>query len=103
MSSDAAIGGSGGVAPWYRVIAIPDTCYGGTAERDYAAILPAALDAIQARRSFVTGWFSRGGGAPLELITNSGTLRPAPDAVGDPGQPRDHGEHSPARARHAAA
>src|SRR5258707_9379611 len=61
-------------APWYRVVAIPDVCYGGTAERDYASVLPALLDAAQSRRPFVTGWFSRGGGAPLELLTNAGPL-----------------------------
>jgi uncharacterized protein len=61
-------------APWYRVVAIPDICYGGSQERDYASVLPAALDAAQSRRPFVIGWLSRGGGAPLELITNAGPL-----------------------------
>ncbi|HXP21134.1 MAG TPA: ATP-binding protein [Streptosporangiaceae bacterium] len=70
--------GSGPADPWYRVIAIPDTCFGGTAERDYASVLPAILHAAQHRRPFVAGWFSRGGGAPLELITNAGPLPPAP-------------------------
>src|SRR5450759_4888754 len=66
---------SGGAAgPWYRVEAITASCIGGTAERDYASVLPAALNAAQRRRPFVAGWLSRGGGAPLELITNAGPL-----------------------------
>src|SRR5262249_35062618 len=73
MRSDPGIGPTAS-APWYRVVAIPDVCYGGTAERDYAAVLPALLDAAQSRRPFVTGWLSRGGGAPLELFTNAGLL-----------------------------
>ncbi len=76
MSSDPGIGASTN-APWYRVVAIPDTPYGGTAERDYASVLPAVLDAAKSRRPFVVGWFSRGNGAPLELFTNAGPL-PAP-------------------------
>ena len=66
-------------APWYRVVAIPDTCYGGTAERDYACVLPAVLDAVRGWRPIVVGWFSRGGGAPLELFTNAGPLPSVPD------------------------
>ena len=77
MGSSAGVGG-GAAEPWYRVIAIPDACYGGTPERDYASMLPAVLKAAQHRRPFVAGWFSRGGGAPLELITNAGPLPPAP-------------------------
>jgi len=77
MSSDPGIG-TGASAPWYRVVAIPDVCYGGTAERDYASVLPAVLDAAQNRRPLVTGWFSRGGGAPLELLTNAGPLPSVP-------------------------
>lgn len=78
MTSAPGIGLPGS-APWngaplYRVLAIPDVGYGGTAERDYAAVLPAALDAAAHNRPFVTGWLSRGGGAPLELITNSAPL-----------------------------
>src|SRR5262245_4139751 len=76
MSSDLGIG-AGASAPWYRVVAIPDVSYGGSAERDYAAVLPALLDAAQNGRTFVTGWLSRGGGAPLELLTNAGPLPPA--------------------------
>ncbi len=78
MTSDSGIG-AGGSAPWYRVIAIPDAPYGGTAERDYASVLPAVLDAAKNHRPFVVGWFSRGGGAPLELFTNAGPL-PLPPA-----------------------
>ncbi len=78
MSSESGIGG-GVAAPWYRVVAIPDAPYGGTAERDYASVLPALLDAARNRRPFVVGWFCRGGGAPLELFTNAGPLPPPPD------------------------
>src|ERR1700691_3249460 len=77
MSSDPGIGASGN-APWYRVVALPDAPYGGTAERDYASALPALLDAAKRSRAFVVGWFSRGGGAPLELFTNAGPLPPPP-------------------------
>jgi DNA helicase HerA-like ATPase len=77
MSSDSGIGG-GINAPWYRVVAIPDAPYGGTAERDYACVLPALLDATKGGRPFVVGWFSRGGGKPLELFTNAGPLPPPP-------------------------
>ena len=78
MSSDAGFGG-GINAPWYRVVAIPDAPYGGTAERDYACVLPALLDAAKGGRPFVVGWLSRGGGKPLELFTNAGPL-PTPPA-----------------------
>ncbi len=88
MSGDPGIG-TGASAPWYRVVAIPDVCYGGTAERDYASVLPAVLDAAHNRRPFVTGWFSRGGGAPLELLTNAGPLPSVPE----PGRARQEGEH----------
>jgi len=83
MNSDPGIGASPG-APWYRVVAIPDVCYGGTAQRDYASVLPALLDAAQSRRPFVAGWLSRGGGAPLELLTNAGPLPSAaqPPVIG---------------------
>jgi len=55
---------------------------GGGAEQDYASVLPAVLNAAMYRRPFVAGWLSRGGGAPLELITNAGPL-PEP-SVPDP-------------------
>jgi DNA helicase HerA-like ATPase len=35
------------------------------------------LSAAQGGRPFVVGWMSRGGGAPLELITNAGPLTPS--------------------------
>jgi uncharacterized protein len=72
--------GSGAAGPWYRVQAIlADGRQGASAERDYASVLPAALNAAMHRRPFVAGWLSRGGGAPLELITNAGPL-PEPGA-----------------------
>src|SRR5579862_3369066 len=66
MVASPGIGG-GAAGPWYRVQAITASCLGGTAERDYASVLP---------------------GAPLELITNAGPL-PAPAAAQD----RDHASH----------
>jgi hypothetical protein len=74
MAAASGIGG-GAAGPWYRVQAImADGRRGGTAERDYASVLPAVLNAAQHRRPFVAGWLSRGGGTPLELITNAGPL-----------------------------
>jgi hypothetical protein len=86
MGETAGIGG-GAAGPWYRVEAISASCSGGTAESDYASVLPAALNAVQHRRPFVAGWLSRGGGAPLELITNAGPLPLAasPGRYGPPG------------------
>src|SRR3984885_65071 len=81
--------GSGAAGPWYRVQAIlADGRQGASAERDYASVLPAALNAAMHRRPFIAGWLSRGGGAPLELITNAGPLPEpgAPDRQG-PGPP----------------
>src|ERR1019366_1204766 len=49
------------------------------------AILPAILSAAHRDSPFVIGWLSRGGGAPLELITNAGPLAgafPAGHSVG---------------------
>jgi hypothetical protein len=77
MSAASGIGG-GATGPWYRVETISASCLGETAESDYASVLPAALNAAQHRRPFVAGWLSRGGGAPLELITNAGPLPAAP-------------------------
>ena len=70
----AGIGG-GAAGPWYRVEAITAGLAGGSADRDYASVLPAALHAISRRRPFIAGWLSRGGGAPLELITNAAPPR----------------------------
>src|SRR5580704_4365705 len=66
--------GGGAAAQWYRVQAVSADCLGGSADRDYATVLPAALNAVRHRRPFIAGWLSRGGGAPLELITNAGPL-----------------------------
>jgi len=60
--------------PWYRVLAVPSPARVSSPEGDFVAVLPAALSAAQQRRPFVVGWLSRGGGAPLELITNAGPL-----------------------------
>ena len=72
VDSTSGIGDSG-AGPWYRVQAIT-AVGGGTAEQDYASVLPAALNAALRGRPFVAGWLSRGGGAPLELISNAGPL-----------------------------
>src|SRR5260221_1974535 len=78
--------GRGAAGPWYRVQAMTaDGRRGATAERDYASVLPAVLNAALHRRPFVAGWLSRGGGAPLELITNAGPL-PEPGRVIGPGR-----------------
>jgi uncharacterized protein len=68
---------AGPAGQWYRVQAVNAACLGGTADRDYASVLPAALNAARHRRPFIAGWLSRGSGAPLELITNAGPL-PSP-------------------------
>jgi helicase HerA-like protein len=82
--------GRDAAGPWYQVLAIAASGRPGSAEQDFIAILPAVLSAAQRGRPFVIGWLSRGGGAPLELITNAGPL-PAgeiPDpAVLDPAVP----------------
>jgi hypothetical protein len=83
MVQAAGIGG-GAAGPWYRVLSVSASCLGGTADRDYASILPAALNAVAHRRPFIAGWLSRGGGAPLELITNAGPLPAAGPALRDP-------------------
>jgi uncharacterized protein len=73
MGATAGIGG-GAAGQWYRVRSVSAACLGGSADRDYALVLPAILNAAMNRRSFIAGWLSRGGGAPLELITNAGPL-----------------------------
>jgi uncharacterized protein len=80
VGANSGIGGGAG-GPWYRVQAIMAGGRGGSAEEDYASVLPAVLNAAMHRRPFVAGWLSRGGGAPLELITNAGPLPepPPPD------------------------
>jgi uncharacterized protein len=57
--------------PWYRVLAIEAARGPSTPESDFVAVLPAVLTAAGHGRPFVVGWLSRGGGAPLELITNA--------------------------------
>jgi DNA helicase HerA-like ATPase len=98
MRRELGIGASPN-APWYRVVAIPDVCYGGTADRDYASVLPALLEAAQSRRPFVTAWLSRGGGAPLELLTNAGPLpsisaQPPASGAAAAGQPARSGQRA---------
>jgi uncharacterized protein len=110
MGESAGIGGNAG-ALWYRVLAVNARGTGGTAAGDYASVLPAALHAARHRRPFIAGWLSRGGGAPLELITTAGPLpepgRPArllshggadsadADSTGaDPVGPHSTGPHS---------
>ncbi len=71
-------GVAGGLqGPWYRIQAILSPARGASAEWDYVTVLPAVLSAAQSGRPFVVGWMSRGGGAPLELITNAGPLTPS--------------------------
>ena len=97
MGESAGIGGNAG-ALWYRVLVVNAGGTGGTAASDYASVLPAALHAARHRRPFIAGWLSRGGGAPLELITTAGPLP-------EPGRPArlvsqagtDRGGGAPAR------
>jgi hypothetical protein len=73
-------GAAGGFqGPWYRIQAILAPARGSSAEWDFVTVLPAVLSAAQSGRPFVVGWLSRGGGAPLELITNAGPLNPSGD------------------------
>jgi uncharacterized protein len=87
MGATAGISG-GAAGHWYRVQCVSADCLGGTTDRDYATVLPAILNAARRRRPFIAGWLSRGGGAPLELITNAGPLPAAPQPAG-PGQTGD--------------
>jgi hypothetical protein len=71
-------GVAGGLqGPWYRIQAILSPARSASAEWDFVNVLPAVLSAAQRGRPFVVGWMSRGGGAPLELITNAGPLTPS--------------------------
>ncbi len=73
-------GVTGGLqGPWYRIQSILSPARGASAEWDFVTVLPAVLSAAQSGRPFVVGWMSRGGGAPLELITNAGPLTPSAD------------------------
>ncbi|WP_267898458.1 ATP-binding protein, partial [Actinomadura harenae] len=62
--------------PWFRIQAIPAPERGVSAEGDFVSVLPAALSAARLGRPFAVGWLSRGGGAPLELVTNAGPAGP---------------------------
>ena len=79
--------GSGAAGLWYRVQAISAHNLGGTADSDYASVLPAIMNAARHRRPFIAGWLSRGGGAPLELITNAGPLPASAAGSGDKSTP----------------
>ena len=81
MGTIARLGGDG-AGPWYRVLAITSPGRARSAEQDFIAILPAILSAAHRDSPFVIGWLSRGGGAPLELITNAGPLGGAGIPVG---------------------
>ena len=83
MGVTSGIGGSTG-GLWYRVQAVDVSCPGGSAVTDYASVLPAALNAVRHRRPFIAGWLSRGGGAPLELITTAGPLPQPGRSAGGP-------------------
>ena len=73
MGTIAGLGGDA-AGPCYRVLAITASWGPRQAEQDFAAVLPAVLTAARRGSPFVIGWLSRGGGAPLELITNAGPL-----------------------------
>ena len=83
--------GDGRAGPWFRVVSLTAPRAAGSADQDFAGILPAALAAAGRGRPFVAGWLSRGGGSPLELITNAAAAEPAypapapPPGVPDPG------------------
>jgi uncharacterized protein len=94
MGASAGIGGAAG--QWYRVRSVSAACLGGSADRDYALVLPAVLNAATCRRSFIAGWMCRGGGAPLELITNAGPL-PGVDAADAAEGGADEGSTEPRR------
>src|SRR5215469_7546612 len=98
MEESAGISGNAG-ALWYRVLAVNAGGTAGSAAGDYASVLPAALHAARHRRPFIAGWLSRGGGAPLELITTAGPL-PEP---GRPARPVSQAGADPASADSGAA
>ncbi|HWG63684.1 MAG TPA: ATP-binding protein [Streptosporangiaceae bacterium] len=73
---------------WYRVLAVRDPGRArGSAEQDFISVLPAALSAARRSAPFIAAWLSRGGGAPLELITNSGPMPDRDTAPSDRQQP----------------
>ncbi|MEV2272045.1 ATP-binding protein [Nonomuraea africana] len=65
------------IGPWYRIQSIAAPARASSVEWDFVTVLPAVLSAAQRGRPFAIGWVSRGGGAPLELITNAGPMRGA--------------------------
>ena len=83
--------GDGTAGPWFRVVSLTAPRPAGSAEQDFAGVLPAALAAAGRGRPFVVGWLSRGAGSPLELITNAVAAEPAqpvpapPPGLPDPG------------------
>ena len=88
-------GGDALTGPWQRVLAITAQDAAGSPESDFVAVLPAVLSAAERGRPFVAGWLSRGGGAPLELITNAGGVAAGPG----PGPAPPQGLLFPAGAR----
>ena len=82
--------------PWHRILAITAPAGDDSPESDFVAVLPAVLSAAGSGRAFAVGWLSRGAGAPLELITNTGTL---PGAAPEPGSAESPGLLFPSGAR----
>ncbi|MGE5135985.1 MAG: ATP-binding protein [Gemmatimonadota bacterium] len=76
---------AGLAGPWFRVLSIPPARAPASAGQDFASVLPAALSAARRGVPFAAGWLSRGGGAPLELVTNAGPAAPGESPDG----PRD--------------
>ena len=68
--------------PWFRVLSVPPARAAASAEHDYTSVLPAALSAAGRGVPFAAGWLCRGGGAPLELVTNAGPAVP-PEQAGE--------------------
>lgn len=71
--------------PWHRILAITAAAGAASPESDFVAVLPAVLSAAERGQPFVAGWLSRGGGAPLELITNASGIA-VPDQVPGSGE-----------------
>ena len=85
--------GDGTAGPWFRVVSLTAPRPAGSAEQDFAGVLPAALAAAGRGRPFVAGWLSRGAGSPLELITNAAAAEPAqPVPAPLPGLPAPGGQ-----------
>jgi len=74
--------------PWFRVASISAPWRPGSAEQEFACILPAALAAATRGRPLVTGWLCRGAGSPLELITNAAPAEPGQAGTGRSGTGR---------------